>query len=181
MTRLKSPSDVDRIYSPAHWEYAVRNPGRAYMADCPTVADIAASFGAGYSEMWVRAQVLALYGTSPNRDKAAADGIKVFAGCFAAQVKPYKLSELMLFFARYKAGMYDESYATFDTRRIGNAFFHRFLPQRAREIDAIERKQAVGEVMKRREMTVPEGYDPYTWYLERVRRGEIRSYGNLAK
>lgn len=161
----------------------MRNPARAYTADSPAVADIAATFGEGYAEMWVRAQVLALYGTSPNKDKAAADGIKVFAGCFAAQVKPYKLGELMLFFARYKAGMYDEGYATFDTRRIGNAFFHRFLPQRACELDAIEREKAAEEALKRRGLpegyTVPEGYNPYTWYRERVRRGEIKSYGNL--
>lgn len=185
MTRLKNPSDVDRLYAPTHWGYTMQHVERAYMADCPTLADITATFGDEYAAMWVRQQLLALYGLSSNKDKATSDGIKPFAEVFAAQLKPYKLSELMLFFARYKTGMYDNSYATFDTRRIGNAFFKEFVPQRAQELSAIERRARTEECLKNRELppgyTVPEGYNPYTWYLERVRRGEIESYGNLTK
>ena len=153
------------------------------MADCPTLADIHAVFGATCAAFWVWGQLLALYGLSANKDKATADGIKPFAEVFAPQLKPYKLSELMLFFARYKAGVYDNSYSTFDTRRIGNAFFKEFLPQRAAELAAIERDSNTEAYLKSRELpegyAVPEGYNPYTWYRERVKRGEIKSYGNL--
>lgn len=183
MTRLKSPSDVDRLYAPSLWGYAMQHAEKAYTADCPTLADIAATFGAEYAAMWIRGQVLALYGASSNRDAAVSNGIKPFADSFAPLANPYKLSELMLFFARYKAGVYDNSYATFDTRRIGNAFFREFLPQRAAELAAIERDRATEAYLKSRELpegyTVPEGYNPYTWYQERVRRGEIQSFGNL--
>ena len=96
---------------------------------------------------------------------------------FAQEVRQYKLSELMLFFARYKAGRYDNSYSSFDTKRIGNAFFKEFLPQRNAELDMAIRKHEQEESLRRRELpdgyVIPEGYNAYTWYLERKRRGEI--------
>ena len=143
------------------------------------------AYGHGEAANWIDIQVSALFGASSKADKALADSIGIFANTFAAEVRTYKLSELMLFFARYKAGVYDNSYATFDTRRIGNAFFKEFLPQRAQELAAIERDRATDAYLKSRELpegyTVPEGYNPYTWYQERVRLGEIKSYGNLSR
>ena len=143
------------------------------------------AYGHGEAANWIDIQVSALFGASSKADPALANGIGIFANTFAAEVRTYKLSELMLFFARYKAGVYDNSYATFDTRRIGNAFFKEFLPQRAAELAAIERKTQTDDYLKSRELpegyTVPEGYNPYTWYQERVRLGEIKSYGKLSR
>lgn len=141
------------------------------------------AYGRGEAANWIDIQVSALFGASSKSDLELAKGIGIFANTFAAEVRTYKLSELMLFFARYKAGVYDNSYATFDTRRIGNAFFKEFVPQRSQELAAIERRKQTDEYLKSRELpegyTVPEGYNPWSWYLERVRRGEIKSYGNI--
>jgi nitrite reductase/ring-hydroxylating ferredoxin subunit len=82
--------------------------------------------------------MLALYGSSSNQSKGVADGIPLFSASFAAEAGRYKLSELMLFFARYKAGRYDKSFSTFDCRRIGNSFFREFLPDRTDELYRIE-------------------------------------------
>lgn len=176
---------MHRAYNPSHWGYAAQNPRKAYLAACPTLEEYEAAYGPGEAANWIDVQVSALYGASPKADNAASDGIGIFANTFAAEARMYKLSELMLFFARYKAGAYDGSYAAFDTRRIGNAFFREFLPQRARELAAIERQAASEAALSRRELppgyAVPPGYTPWTWYLERVRRGEIRSYGNLPR
>lgn len=147
--------------------------------------DYDAAYGQGEAANWIDIQVSALFGASSKADPELAKGIGIFANTFAAEVRTYKLSELLLFFARYKAGVYDNSYATFDTRRIGNAFFREFVPQRAKELAEIERKAATEAALKSRELpdgyTVPEGYTPWTWYQERVRRGEIKSYGILNK
>ena len=176
---------MERAYNPVHWGYTAQHPAKAYAAPCPTLGGMDALYGEGAAANWIDIQVSALFGASSKADKALADSIGIFADTFAAEVRTYKLSELMLFFARYKAGMYDNSYATFDTRRIGNAFFREFVPQRAQELAALERKQATENYLRSRELpfgyTVPEGYNPYTWYLERVRRGEIESYGNLSR
>ncbi len=44
----------------------------------------------------------------------------------------------MLFFSKYRAGMYDESYIQFSPKRIGNCFFSKFLPERNRMLARIE-------------------------------------------
>lgn len=176
---------MQRAYNPVHWGYTANNPQKAYQAACPTLMEYDSAYGHGEAANWIDIQVSALFGASSKSDKTLADSIGIFANTFAAEVRTYKLSELMLFFARYKAGVYDNSYATFDTRRIGNAFFKEFLPQRAQELAALERRQTTENYLQSRELpkdyTVPEGYNPWTWYLERVRRGEIESYGNIIK
>lgn len=161
--RWKSPSDIEKTFSPDNWNYASGNPERSYNADCPTLASYENLYGEGVSADWIEIQVLALYGSSGNKDKAIADGIEIFSNSFATQVKAYKLSELMLFFSRYKAGKYDNSFATFDSRRIGNAFFKEFLPERNCELDRINRKKTLEDIESRR-FIPPEGYNSLTWY-----------------
>ena len=176
---------MSRAYNPAYWGYTANNPERAYTALCPLLGDMDAIYGPGTSANWIDIQVSALFGASSKADRALADSIGIFADTFAAEVRVYKLSELMLFFARYKSGMYDNSYATFDTCRIGNAFFKEFVPQRTQELAKLEQKMSTEAYLKSRELpegyTVPKGYTPHTWYLERIRRGEIQSFGNLSR
>ena len=97
MTKYRSPSDIETSFSPVHWGYAMNNAEKAYNAECPTIFDYAEKFGTEYAAMWIRSQVMALYGSSSNREKGVADGIKLFCDSFTAQVKGFKLSELMLF------------------------------------------------------------------------------------
>jgi hypothetical protein len=139
------------------------------MADCPTLVAYEQIYGEGVSADWIRIQVLTLFGASNCKDAGVADGIKLFSQSFAQEVKTYKLSELMLFFARYKAGKYDNSYASFDARRIGNAFFNEFRKERNNELDKINRERMQKEIEDRR-FTPPEGYSSYSWYLELKKR-----------
>lgn len=122
MMKYRTPSEIEQLFSPVHWSYAINNIEKAYLAECPTIFDYTEKFGIEYASMWIRSQVMALYGSSSNREKGVADGIKLFCDSFTAQVKGFKLSEMMIFFARYKAGKYDNSFSSFDARRIGNAF-----------------------------------------------------------
>lgn len=131
---------------------------------------------------------MALFGSSSSKDVGVVDGIKIFAQSFASQVKVYKLSELMLFFSRYKAGRYDNSFSQFDARRIGNAFFKEFIPERSNEIDSFERKRINEEALTRRELPqgyiIPDGYNAYTWYIELKKResnGDLEAINLLKK
>lgn len=169
MTKYRNPSDIETLFSPVHWSYAINNVEKAYKAECPTIFDYSEKFGFEYAAMWIRSQVMALYGSSSNREKGIADGIKLFCDSFTAQVKGFKLSELMLFFARYKAGRYDNSFASFDARRIGNAFFKEFLPERNRELDVLFWKDAQAKEDERR-FIPPPGYSSLTLVTELRRR-----------
>lgn len=169
LTKWKSHSDVERQFSPNNWGYALSHPDKAYLAECPTLLSYERTYGEGVSADWIRLQVLTLYGSSNSKDLGIADGIKLFAQSFAQEVKNFKLSELMLFFARYKAGKYDNSYASFDAKRIGNAFFSEFIKERNRELDRITREQVQSEIEERR-FTPPDGYTSFSWYQELKRR-----------
>ena len=169
LTKWKNPSDVERQFSSNNWGYALSNPDKAYLAECPTLVSYEKVYGEGVSAAWIALQVITLYGASNCKDVGIADGIKLFAQAFAQEVKTYKLSELMLFFARYKAGRYDNSYASFDAKRIGNAFFHEFVKERNNELDRITRQQNQQEI-EERSFTPPKGYSSYSWYQELKRR-----------
>ena len=169
--RWSGPSDVERQFSPTHWGYTLSNPDKAYMASCPTLAAYDRLFGEGCAEDWICTQITVLFAASSSREKGLADGIRLFATAFAGEVRQYKLSELMLFFARYKAGKYDNSYASFDAKRIGNAFFKEFLKERVYEIDKCERSKLQQQIEERR-FTPPEGHTSYTWYQELKRRAQ---------
>ena len=155
------PSDVERQFNPTHWGYTLSNPDKAYAASCPTLAAYDRLYGEGCAEDWVCMQITVLFAASSSREKGLADGIRLFSSAFAAEVRQYKLSELMLFFARYKSGKYDNSYASFDAKE--------FLKERVHEIDRVERARVQQEIEDRR-FTPPEGYTSFSWYQELKRR-----------
>ena len=168
LTKWKDRSDIIRSFSPVHWGYTAQHPERAYEAECPNLMQLDAVYGKGSSVYWVESMITGIFGASSSREKGQADGIRVFCEVFAAQAKRFKLSELMLFFARYKAGKYDSSYAAFDSRRIGNAFFKEFIPERNREIDNMWHKNNVVNT-ERNLFVPPRGYTTLSW-LQEVRR-----------
>lgn len=141
------------------------------MASCPTLAAYDRIYGEGCAEDWICMQITVLFAASSSREKGLADGIRLFSSAFAGEVRQYKLSELMLFFARYKAGKYDNSYASFDAKRIGNAFFKEFLRERVHEIDRCERAKTQQQIEERR-FVAPEGHTSYSWYQELKRRAQ---------
>jgi len=177
--KWKSRSDIELQFSPNNWGYAANYPERAYMAECPTLQNYDITYGESSSMKWVHMQVLALYGSSSNKDTGIADGIRIFAQAFASEVKGYKLSELMLFFSRYKAGKYDSSYASFDARRIGNAFFKEFIPERNREIDIIERKRTAQRRNKSKKGCI--SYEQYLEIKQRAEKGDKEAIKLLQK
>ena len=165
----QSPSEIDRAYAPTNWGYVVANAGKAYTADCPTLAAVSTVYGNDYAVLWLTAQVTAVYAMSPNRDEGIVDGINIFCQTFFAEVRYYKLTELMLFFGRYKSGRYDASYSSFDTRRIGVAF-REFLKERQVELAKAEREQQSEKARQRKYFVPPEGYTSRQWYEELKRR-----------
>ena len=176
LAKYPSLSEALAAYSPAHWAHAAGHPDRAHRADVPTLRGMDAAYGAGSAARWVGVQVTALYAASPKADPGAADGIPLFAQTFAAAAGAFKVSEVLLFFARYAAGRYDDSFASFDTRRIGNAFFGAFARERAAAIGRMERAEADRRRLEEQERwerycaTLPEGHTPRSWYEEVKRR-----------
>lgn len=160
---LTAPAKLKTTYSPTHLPYVLAHPSEAYAADCPTLARVISVQGEAVGSVWVQEQLTVVFGLSANRDTAMADSLHFAAETLAAAFAPFKLTELMLFFARYRAGRYDKSYSTFDPRRIGLAFHKEFLPERAGEQGIVERHRQQEEIEQRR-FTPPEGFTSLSWY-----------------
>jgi hypothetical protein len=166
-----------KVFSPALWDYAMRNKKSIWeKKDVPTLMAVEDAYGPEAADLWVYIEISSLFVTSSNDKKAVSEGIKSFSSCFAAKVRNYQLSVLLLFFGRYRAGEFDESYATFDARRIGNAF-DKFCEVWSREQDSFERERNVERVMRntQKPSDIPEGYTSLSWYQElkkRAREGD---------
>jgi hypothetical protein len=167
MMAVRDRSDVFKLYSPKFWGYANKNPEKAFTAESPTIYEVGEFFGHEISVSWIMTQVTALYHASASTDENMSDGIRQFSECFATEVKQYKLSELLLFFARYQAGRYDETWSTFNPRRIGYSFFHDFLEERNNELAAIEIRLSKEKALKN-----VSGGITYTEYQELKKRAE---------
>ncbi len=142
---------LQRHYGPAHWHLMVLAPQRAYEWICPTVAQLDELYGRGSARTWVDQQLTALFLTSGSRDGTLSTTIGLFADTFAATIGHFKLSEVMLFFGRYRTGIYDGAFATFDARRIGQAFHTEFLRERRKELAHLEElRQAAEKVREER-------------------------------
>lgn len=139
LARNPTPVELLANYSPAYWAKIPQLGSEVYFRECPALGALAAIYrNHGVAASWIQAQVTRLFIDSSSADVARIEGITSFSENFAAVAAPYKLTELMLFFSRYRAGRYDNSYSAFDARRIGLAFHKEFLPERAREIAAAE-------------------------------------------
>ncbi len=128
-----------RNYSPARWPFFAAHARQAYQWQCPTVTALEELFGRRAPKMWIDEQVTHLFLTSQSRDASQSSAqIGSFADTFAGTVGRYKLTEVMLFFARYAAGVYGRSFAAFDARSVGQTFHHEFLAERRSELSQIE-------------------------------------------
>lgn len=152
---VKNPTfnDLMQNYSPRNWGVVADSPWRAYRWQCPTVAALSELYGAACPKMWMDEQVTHLFLTSQCRDASQAEAqVGPFVAAFTGTVAGYKLSEVMLFFARYKAGVYGQSFAAFDVRNVGQTFHHDFLKDRRRELTLMEERDAAERMMREREL-----------------------------
>lgn len=139
-------------YSPANWKFLPKLGVEAYYRECPSLGSLSELYGRdNAAEVWMCVQVSAIFITSGSESDASGE-IDAFCTQFAATCGMYKLTELMLFFSRYKAGMYGKSFARFSSRDIGQAFHNEFLPHRRAEMEKAE--------MQRSAIRASERYNP---------------------
>lgn len=164
----KSMSDVIARYNPKHWGYALSNPDKAYMADSPTLMGLNKKFNASQdgktpASAWIATHLFKLFESSSSKNDNIAKSIISFAEAFANDAAQFKLTELMIFFARYQAGRYGQDQYAFDPRRIGNVFRREFLPDRNAELARLHRKSEQDRIEQERFET-PEGYTSQQLY-----------------
>lgn len=121
---------------------------KAYSEKSPTVADLERMYGCDSSSLWVKTQLLTIDFASSTKESADVDALNEFSRLFVGQYHYIKLTEFLLFVARFKLGRYGKFYGYFDTITVGEAF-RKFLRERSEEVDVIIRKRNFLETEER--------------------------------
>ena len=131
-------------------------PQAAILGDYPTLRDTDAAYGKNFSVEWLAVQVadLALYTGAKNLTLGQQLGV---ARVIATEYKYLKVTELLLFFYRFKTGRYGRFYGTVDPMVITCAL-REFIKERNNMIDnfELEKKREDSENDKKPKMTYQE-------------------------
>lgn len=86
---------------------------KAIMGEYPTLTDINISYGKTFAEQWLYPQItdLSIFTGAKNLNK---EQIRSLASVIAAEYRYLKVTELLLFFHRFKTGRYGRFYGTVD-------------------------------------------------------------------
>ena len=108
------------------------------MGDYPTLTDICLTYGKTFSEQWLYPQIadLAMFTGAKNLTKEQMRGL---ASVIAVEYRYLKVTELLLFFYRFKTGRYGRFYGAVDPMVITCAL-REFMKERNSLIDIYERE-----------------------------------------
>lgn len=105
----------------------------AVMGDYPTLTDISTAYGEGFGASWLVPQLtsIALHAGAKNLTR---EQLRSLARVIATEYRHYKITELLIFFYRFKVGYYGKFYGTVDPMVITCAL-RDFAKERANMID----------------------------------------------
>ena len=105
-------------YNPSYQDKICKNPEHCFFAEYPTLGKVRAVLGDYAPEMWLVPQLLDLSEFCGCKDKLTTRQMEQLAGIMAGEFYWLKISELMLFFYKFKAGCYGKFYGAVDPMTI---------------------------------------------------------------
>ena len=157
-----------QMYNPSYQLEICDDPGKCFFGDFPTLADIKRDYGKNVSMAWLVPQMFNLSEFCGVKEKMSKEQLKDTAYVIATEYYYLKVSELMLFFHRFKAGRYGRFYGNVDPLVITSAL-REFCEERKTAIWKKESEDAI----KAREESMKNGitWDEYcrqTGQLHRI-------------
>lgn len=116
---------------------AARNAARCFFGTAPCLSAVSAAYGDSVAAAWVELQLRDLAEYAGPREKLSGTQSQQTAAAILTGYGHLNLAELLLFFARFKAGRYGRFYGAVDPLAITDAL-RTFCKQRVAEITAIE-------------------------------------------
>lgn len=110
-----------KAYNPSKQFSLCCNAEDCHFGDYPTLAEIDATYGAKSAAYWLVPQLLDLSEYCGCRDKLTGAVLKQCAELIAQEYKHLKVTEMLLFFRRFKSGRYGHFYAVVDPLVITEA------------------------------------------------------------
>ena len=114
------------------------NVERAYMGKAPRLSAVCGAYSQEVAETWLMAQLENMNDFCGVKQKMTIPQMTELAKMLIVEVYYLKVTELMLFFHRFKAGKYGEFFGVVDPQRIMSGL-NAFLRERIEEIAQYER------------------------------------------
>lgn len=127
-------------YSPDYQMQICDNPDKCYFGEYPTLSQLKGDYGKNAAIAWVIPQLTDVVAYCGCRDKLDKMQYKECAFVIATEYHWLKVSELMLFFHRFKAGHYGRFYGAVDPLVITTAL-RDFCKERAEAYVRHEQQQ----------------------------------------
>lgn len=146
-----------RAFNPAAQRTVCNNPEVCFFGGAPTLAQLNATYGGQTAAAWLVPQLYDLSEYSGSKEKLQGVPLEDCATVIAADFHYLNVTELMLFFRRFKSGLYGHFYASVDPLKITTAL-RTFLTERAAAIERHEQqlRDQRDEESRRNAITYPE-------------------------
>lgn len=130
--------DLAKKFAPQHQSVVARDPDRC-MTDpqVPTLAIAANAYGHSGIIGWLVGQMENLNSTTGVRDKAQTDELQSVAEAVLATYPHLRMTDIMLFMSKFKAGVYGKFYGAVDALVVTDGLA-KYCADRARNIIRIE-------------------------------------------
>lgn len=120
-------------------QYCAEHVDRALFGTAPTLLTLRCAYHDEAATMWMLPQLYDLGEYCGVKDKLDKEQMTQLARIIVTEFSYLKVSEIMLFLHRFKAGRYGRFYGAIDPMIIVTALRHDFMNERAAAIDERER------------------------------------------
>ena len=136
----KSREDFMKRINPDVQKLICHDANRCHFGAAPTLGEINAAFGSNTASAWLVPQLYNLSEYCGCKDKLTGNELKECAQVIANEYYFLKVSELMLFFYRFKFGKYGRFYGSVDPMIVTTSL-QSFMKERDKAYEAKEREE----------------------------------------
>ena len=137
--RFGSDNEFLQKVSPSTQVAFGKDTKSAVMGDYPTLNDIDAAYGKGFSTEWMIAQIVNL-SESTGAKNLTENQLLDLASIIATEYRHLKVTEILLFFYRFKTGRYGRFYGSVDPMVVTCAI-REFVEERNQMIDRYDQEE----------------------------------------
>lgn len=168
MSRYGDRARFMQLFNPDLQMKICRDSQLCFFGDAPVLSEINMAYGEMTATMWLVPQLYDLSEYCGCKDKLQGKSLEECASVIATEFFYLKVSELMLFFHRFKSGRYGKFYGSVDPMVITTSL-RSFLLERAYEID--ERDKMEREIEDRESQRKAITYEEFV-----ARYGKMKNF-----
>lgn len=139
--RYGTPGRFLTLFNPGKQALYCRDRDRCFDSGAPSLNRVQAAYSREIAESWVEAQIFDLTRYTGIKEKPSNEHIESCASVIVQEYGYLKITELMLFFHRFKAGMFGRFYGTYDNLVLMDSL-RQFVDYRNKELRRIEQEKA---------------------------------------